>query len=242
MVEKTKAKVKPKNSLAIVIIVCALVVLLIFILLRNSIYTGNVTNYTDNVISDKNCYDKNVSYDKQVETVEYYTETVPYTEEVCNQENLAYKVENFVMNSNTCSDYDELCREENWLGICIDKITFCVDKTITCSLDLTNLDNEEQGTWAIQITFYDVNNRETVDTKEGSASLYPQSTRNLVYSSNIQSTNPEGNANKEISCSYTLTSLAKKTVCEEVTKYKDVQREKVVTKPVTEYRIERVCE
>lgn len=236
MVERGKTKGKPNNSslLIIGIIVC-IIIILVAVALSGGLFTGKVTD-------GPNCYDKNVSYEKQVQTVEYYTETVPYTEQECDQKQLAYKVDNFNMDENTCLDYDELCRDKALGLFCTDKVTFCVNKVVTCSLDFFNLDSEEQGIWKVRMIFYDTSSKSTIDEKEMSYRIYPQDETNMLFSTEIQSTNPEGDANKGISCRYEMLSLAEKTVCKDVTRYKDVQREKVVTKPVTDYKIEKVCE
>jgi len=90
--------------------------------------------------SSKNCREVQVPY----EEVEEYQETVPYTEEECESKDLAYNIENFVLNYNTCNEKKKEC-ESGFMGIPYDCIEYCVDRTISCSLDLRHLDNEEQG-------------------------------------------------------------------------------------------------
>jgi len=191
-----------------------------------------------------NCRDVQVSYEEQEEYLktEYYTETVPYTDTVCESKEIPYSINNFIMNYETCNEYQDVCNKYI-LGICSDKTTFCVDKSVSCSLDLKNLDNEEGGAWTIRFKFYERGTDTTIKNDDVTNYLYPQSSKQFIGNVRITSEGVEGNANKKITCVYQQVDLPKKQVCRDVTKYKEVQRERQVTayRPVTKYKTERVC-
>ena len=228
------------------LIATGIIIVLLGIFFSNTSITGNVVGGSEEIKSlsstkpTQTCKEVQVPYEKNIETIEYYSETVPYIENVCNQEELPYKIENFVMNYNTCNEVKNDC-ESCWYGAC-NCVSYCVDKSISCSLDLTNLDNGDQGSWTINFLFYEQGKSNSIEEKEVSQFLYPQTTKTFTGVTRIQGSNLDDNANKDLACNYQRINLAQKNVCEEVTKYKEVQREKVVVKPTTDYKIETICE
>ena len=225
---------KNKGQTKIIIIVAIVVIILI----GGGFYYGSITG---GVIDENNCREVETSYEETVENVEYYTETVPYIDNVCNEEELAYKVENWVMDFNNCNEEKYICHDDRWWG-CADEEYYCVDRSIACSLDLYNLDAEESGWWDINFNFIERETSNLVREDTETLSLYPQSSGHIQGAVRIQSEGVDGDSNKNLNCRYSLPIRATKQICEEVTKYKEVQREKVVTKPVTKYKTETVCE
>jgi hypothetical protein len=229
----SKDNKKKSNSLQNILIIGGIIILAIvaIVAFTNNSSTGNAIS---NLNSEKVCKEVQVPYDY----IEEYQETVPYTDTECETKNLAYNVENFVMDYNTCNEYQDICNKYI-LGICSDKTTFCVDKSVSCSLDLRNLDTEEQGSWTIRFSFYETGTTNLIiDSKDVIQFLYPQTTKTFTGISRIQSEGVDGDANKQITCSYIRETIPTKQICKDVTKYKEVTK----TRTVTRYRTEEKCE
>lgn len=227
-----KKEANPKNNalpIILTIVTIIVVVVLVLILLNNKSPTGNVVNEGN----QQTCKDVQVPYDY----LEEYQETVPYTDTECETKDIPYNIENFVMDSNTCNEYQDICNKYI-IGICSDKTTFCVDKSVSCSLDLRNLDTEEQGSWIIRFSFYESGTSSIIDSKDVSQFLYPQTTKKFTGVARIQSTGVDGDANKQITCSYIRATIPTKQICRDITKYQEVTK----TRTVTRYRTEEKCE
>ena len=92
-----------KNTKIVLGVFFSLVFIVSFIMI---IINSANNNFTSSVINDeKNCKE------------EIYTETVPYIETICNDEELAYKIENFILEENTCNEEEFICRKDV-LGVC----------------------------------------------------------------------------------------------------------------------------
>lgn len=182
----------------------------------------------------KICRDVQVPYDY----LEQYSETVPYTDRVCESKNLPYSVDQFVMIKNDCTDRD--CKDSDKILGLVCPNQFCTDKTVSCSLILKNLDNEQSGVWVTKFVFTTQGTSLTkqIKTEDVSSSLYPQTQETIVGTARIQSFGVDGDANKDITCAYTTTTIPTKQVCRDVTKYKEVTK----TRTVTRYRTENKCE
>lgn len=235
---------KEQKPIIIAILIVVLVIGGIFILVNlPTNYTGNVINNRED--NQQNCREEQMPYKTEEEYLktEYYIETVPYIEEECETEELAYSIDNFVRSYNTCNEYEDICIKY-FLGICTEKKTFCVDKSVSCSLNLRNLDNEEQGSWTIKFLFFEEGTSKDIDSDEISVFLYPQTSKTITGRTRIESEGEEGDANKEITCNYHRINLPTKKICEEITRYKEIQREKQITayRPVTKYKTETICD
>ncbi len=211
----------------------------LFILFLIGLYISNNSG-SQLFISTNNepkCSDVQVPYETQEEyqKTEYYTETVPYTDRVCESKNLVYSITDFSVDGG-CITYNERCIDYI-LGICSEKIKYCVNKEITCSLNLNNLDNEN-GQWGIEFLLYQGNSLS--NTQIITPSLYPQTNQRVSYTFSLIG---EEQADKTYSCSYRVSNTPTKQVCRDVIKYKDVQKSRQVTayKPVTNYRTETKC-
>ncbi len=232
MVDKNKEEVKVnKKVLSGVIIFIFIIVILLGIFLFSNSYlsSGNVVK---EVLS--NCKDVQVPYDEQ----ETYYESVPYTDQECDTINLAYSVENEVFDYDTCNKYEEVCNKFIF-GVCSDKTKYCVDKSVSCSLDLRNLDSSNSGTWTVKHLFSLTETNEDFKSTQTSIFIYPQSQERVINSVRIQSQGVEGDANKDIgSCFYQIVSIPTKQDCRDVIRYQDVKR----TRTVTKYKLETVCD
>ena len=134
-------------------------------------------------------------------------------------------------------DYDERCIDY-LLGICVEKETFCVDKRVHFGLNLNNFD-DESGVW--DITFIMYGDGGEIDSRLQSVSLYPRDNTGLYWTFQLTG---EEECKKKVTGTYSQGYIPTKTICEEVTKYKEVQREKQVTayRLITTYKTETVCE
>src|SRR3989344_2970897 len=124
------------TSIVIMILVIGIVLLLLF-RGSNDFGSGGIKSFSG---SDKNCRNIEVPYD----ATERYQESVPYTDRVCDTKKLVYSINNFVMNSNVCNKQEYVCKD-TFIGICTEKIYYCVDKSVSCSFSLRNIDNEQGG-------------------------------------------------------------------------------------------------
>lgn len=215
----------------ILIIVLASIVLLGVILFSSGTITGNS-------VGVPNCYDKQIEYEAEEEYLktEYYTETVPYQEEVCKQEELIYSIRDFDITS-SCVDYNERCIDYV-LGICTEKETFCVEKHVQFELKVNNQDTKF-GNWEIDFNMYAEGDLSQKKTQ--TVSVYPSESSQLYWTFLIYG---EEDCSKKITGNYVIESVPTKTICETITKYKEVEREKQVTayRPVTKYKNEQICE
>ncbi len=224
----------------------------VLIILRFLIFSevNSSSGITGNVVKTfQNCRDVQVSYEEEEEYLktEYYTETIPYTDNKCENKNLAYSVTNEHWITSSCLDFDKVCHKghNNFWGtyICDDEETFCAKRTLTYSGDINNLDSEKSGVWKVDIRF-NVDHK-LYETKTSSLSIYPQTTQSFTQSVTLISDGPSGIANKDgISAGFDVAKIPTKQICEEVTKYRDVQRTKEVTayRPVTKYKTEEKCD
>lgn len=191
---------------------------------------------------DRNCRDEQVAYNdsEQYAKTEYYTESVPYTDNECINTNLIYSITNAHWSPYACNHVSTQCNDPHWWG-CGNSTSFCTDQTLTFSVDVNNLD-DNPGTWTINIKFFrpDGSLYKAIPLTQ---SLYPRSTQTYTATTEITSDSPSGDANKAYTANYQETLIPTKQICHDVTKYKNVQRERQVTdyRPVTKYKTERVC-
>jgi hypothetical protein len=245
--QKQHKQIEKKSYNWVLIIIGAVFVIIVL----SVIFTGRMTTFSSSpnmpppVNSEPKCKDVQIPYESQEEYMktEYYTESVPYTDTECENKNIAYSIDNFRIVANNCNKEQDVCNKY-FLGICSDKTTFCVDRTISCSLELRNLDSEERGVFTVRFNFYEVGTSNAVKNEDASNLVYAQTTNTLTGVARITSEGIKGDANKQLSCSYAVPNIPTKQVCKDVIKYKDVQRERQVTayKPVTKYRTEQKCD
>lgn len=156
----------------------------------------------------QNCQQVQVPYND----IEYYIVSEPYTDQVCQYQNLIYSVENWFINS--------VCSKRNWLG-------FCIEETWTCSFDINNHDTEG-GAWKMGMTFFVDGSK--IEKDPQTLYVYPQSSTHFSWD---QVAGPTQN----VTCGYSTLSVPQKQVCQYITKYRDVQQSRTVTK----YRTETQC-
>jgi len=119
------------------------------------------------------------------------TDTAPST---CDEQQISYAIRNFNFYS-ICNEYNE---------------NICTNKIVNCSAEVDNLDYGTSGDFEIEFTFFD-ENRNKIDTKSPSYLLEPR--KSGIFEGIVELTSEEGNANKEISCSYATTKIPAKKVC-----------------------------
>jgi hypothetical protein len=223
----------------------------IFVLLGIALFlfaynvTSSMLSTSDSTeLSQPTCKYIQVPYESQEAYLktEYYTERVPYTDKVCEQKDIPYAIDNFRFVSSTCNQYREIC-QKYFLGLCTEKTVFCVDRTVSCALDLRNLDTEERAYFTIRFNFFERGSSSYIKYNEDSKLVYAQSSRAFTGTVRISSDGEDGDANKEISCNHVIMQRPTKMVCRDVINYRDIQRERQVTayRPLTKYRSERVC-
>ncbi len=188
------------------------------------------------------CKDVKVPYESQEEYLktEYYTETVPYTDQECEAKKLVYSVTNFMNIPSVCNKQEEVCHKSYPILGCTDKTVYCVDRSVYCSLNLNNLD-DERGTWSFKFDFFKRGSNSVDATgKNTNKWLYPHTSETIYGIGRI--------TKKELltttyTCRYYVTNEPTKQICRDVIKYRDIKKERQVTayRPVTKYRTEKKC-
>lgn len=219
------AKKKNLNPLYVVIIsiLALLVLILVIVLITNGSNnkTGNVINSnSDNQDSNNPSSPQTAPPTKNCRDIQ-----VPYTDNVCNDKNLIYSIpqQTFIVNTNKCNNQQYICKE-TFLTICTNKEYYCIDKTISCSLTLKNLDTDGSGIWGIDMNYIDKDTSNTIRTDNLSYFVYPQTDQQFTSSIEIISDSVNGDANKNITCSYQVVNIPTKQVCQYVTKYRTEQQ------------------
>jgi len=230
-------KEKTRSSKVPLIIIGSLIGFFALIWIISMIVNSNqpINNYQTNSSNSDSSYSVNPSC-RDVQTpydyVEEYQESEPYTDQECESKTLVYSITNFVFISSTCNNQLEECTNY-FLGICTDKIVYCTDRTLVCSVDINNLD-DERGSWTIKFNFYKQSDNSVGATDSPSTWLYPHTTETITGTGRITT--------KELydtpySCSYSAVNEPTKQVCRDVIKYHDVTK----TRTVTRYKTEQQC-
>ena len=103
------------------------------------------------------------------------------------------------MKEQTCNNYEE---------------NICVDKTSYCAIEVKNLDGETTGTFTIRFTHFEIQNQNNIiETEDVSFTLSPGEIKLFESEINIQSSGEDGNANKDISCTFSSEEIPTKMIC-----------------------------
>ncbi len=230
-----------KNTLIIVSGIVVFVLAVIMFTNGSITQTGNVLN-TESASKTPVCRTVQTPYESQEEYMktEYYTETVPYTDRVCETKNLIYSITDFTLMANVCDKKIEECTDYTF-GICTSKTTYCIGRSVACSLILNNLD-DESGSWTIGFKFFKQGSTSIDATDTVSKQLYPRASEKIIGGTDQITTKDP--LNTLYTCTYQVTQTPTKQVCRDVIKYKDVQKERQVTayRPVTKYTTEQKCD
>lgn len=118
------------------------------------------------------------------------------SEEGCEMLQISYSLKNFASN--------QICLEESG-GV-------CVMRQINCTIDVYNLD-EISGEFELNLVVFEESNYNEIESLIISKNVMSEKHENLFWSFNIESQGIEGNANKELGCSFETSSVPKKEVC-----------------------------
>lgn len=159
-------------------------------------------------------------------TTQTVTESEPYTEVECNNIQLKF-VDEWGDNDITCVNEicdrnEQYCVEKNFWGNCIryaDRCTHyaCTKYRMDCELEITNIDNE-YGTW--RLDGYSWNrelNRQEDFIKSVGVGINPTKSSTARWSFTYS-------AGDQRSCWYNWNTLPTKQVCDNVIRYRDVQK------------------
>ncbi len=176
-------------------------------------YTGMVT-YTDTVPINK---------------VETYQDTEAYTDKECNQvsikKNIDWGATKRPCLQQECAEHYQVCVDKNFWGNCVryeDRCRSyrCVKTRLDCSLNIKNID-DEGGTFKFEGYVINTDNGDESYIKDVSVYVRAQDTGTgywsyvYIYPSSYN-------------CRYKDFENAKKTVCENVIKYRTVTKERTV--------------
>ena len=116
----------------------------------------------------------------------------------CSEMQISYSLRNFIKNT-TCNSFDG---------------EICVDKTSRCSLEVQNLDDGTTGIFTIKFTHFELQDQNNIlETEPVSFTLSPDQMKIFESETQIQSSGVEGNANKDISCTFFSEQIPKKVIC-----------------------------
>lgn len=233
--EKKLKKEEKRHSKAfkaqnIVIVVLVLAILLVgFLFFGGTIPSFASSSYNQPPPQRQTCRDVQVPYSE----TEYYTESVPYTDQECETKNLVFNLQKGNDCNDRCTKTVEVCLKY-FLGICSSKETRCVAGQADYSITVTNLD-DEGGVWSYSGIFNTDSGR--LDGGTVRQYIYPRGSETFRFQykwsgNEANPVNPDLN-----SCSYSTEEIPQKEICRDVIKYKDVQKSRQVTK----YRTEEQC-
>lgn len=104
----------------------------------------------------------------------------------------------------------------NKISICnLEQDGFCVDKTVSCSVEVHNDDSSVTGTFSVELYFVEKGKlkNESVDYELREFTISPNQFQLFEDSTNVQSTGENGTANQEINCIFQTTEVPTKEVC-----------------------------
>jgi hypothetical protein len=92
---------------------------------------------------------------------------------------------------------------------------FCVDKTVSCSVQVHNDDNGVTGTFSVELYFVEQGKpkNQSIDYELRELTISPNQFQLFEDSTNVQSTGENGTANQEINCIFQTTEVPTKEVC-----------------------------
>ncbi len=93
--------------------------------------------------------------------------------------------------------------------------SICVDKTVTCSIVVENLDNEVNGFFDIKLIFLEEGKNQEYAFDSKTSRFFLNFGENHFFEdfTNIQSSGINGSANKNINCFFNTLEIPKKQVC-----------------------------
>ena len=115
------------------------------------------------------------------------------SEPTCILQQISYSLKNFEK-TQTCNQYDQGA---------------CINKTVTCSLQLTNLDFETSGTFEMRFNFFEAGQDEILESLTDSHNVGPRSP--VIFSTSAQFQGPD--ADKDLTCNFHTEQIPKKEVC-----------------------------
>lgn len=177
-------------------------------------------------LSKETCKDVQVPYDAQ----ETYTEKEPYSKTETYYESEPYVEE-------VCNNIPLAYNTQSGSCIQYQDNFFANDEPAKYSYTINNLDSASGGTFIVDIGFY-IGGQ--LIKEEQSQYIYPSSSKTF-YAEKMATID---------SCYFNVKVIPTKQVCEDVTKYHDVQKTRQVTdyktvtktRTVTKYKTETVCE
>ena len=110
---------------------------------------------------------------------------------------ISYALKNFMKNS-ICLAYSN---------------NICTSKKVDCSVDIYNLDETISGQFTLKIILEYSQNNTPVQEFSFSDTINSQSSKTFEKSIIFESQSPEGEANKDYTCSFLTVSVPKKEVC-----------------------------
>jgi len=214
-------------------------VLFIFLMLFLTLISIKTLNLTGNAFynkSNQECKEINTPY----ETIEEYNQTIPYTDQECENKKLSYKSSDDQLNRKVeCIEIHEQCKSfrisQNGEETCNEYEIICDKYRETASFQITNLDNQE-GQWTFEWKKSCINNQETCQIldneliKTENFIIDPTETKKSTASITYNHENKEH-------LFVSLIQYPSKEICRDVIKHKDI----IKTRKIIQYKKETVC-
>ncbi|OPY88337.1 MAG: hypothetical protein A4E71_00548 [Smithella sp. PtaU1.Bin162] len=174
---------------------------------------------------EKVTYTENVPVNK----VEKYSDTEPYTDNVCNSVDIKYTTKWGQSESSClqqkCAQNTQDCVETNWLGNCVRYQDRCIryeceQYRIYCKLDVKNID-DTAGAFSLKGYVIDANNQK-IYVQDVSIYVQAQDTVTAIWTYVYNSPAIINN------CIYDSLKVSQRTKCENVIKTRTVSKERTV--------------
>lgn len=183
------------------VIVFVLILITGIYVLKNNKLNQREKNIAGSLILEyqEDANDKNYSNFLEGNEEDMNSPTIQGSELGCITKQISYSMINLSKKS-TCNQYQD---------------DICIDKTTECSIEVHNRDNEIAGFFEIELIFTEEGGNKEIplDSKTSRFFLKPMTYNVFKDSINIQSTEQDGPANKDITCLFNTLEVPKEKVC-----------------------------
>ena len=194
-----------KGSGNIIVISIALILFIILVtglfILKYNKDNQREKSIAGNLISEhqEDTNDKNYSDFLDSNKENMNSSTIQGSESECIEKQISYSMINLNKTS-ICNHYEN---------------EICTDKTVECSIEIHNRDNEVGGFFGVELIFIEEeeNIENSLGTKTSRFFLGPMTHNTFKDSINIQGTEEDNLANKNINCLFNTLEVPRKMVC-----------------------------
>jgi len=209
-----------KKPIILILILAVIILVSLFLLINNLIKLANTANKNDNPETNLENQINESSKDNQEEQEEdaqnfstgsgsssgaggsgggggggSSSSSSAGTTNQCSQ--ISYALKNFIKSS-ICLSFSG---------------NICINKKVDCSVEVHNLDESISGQFAIKITLENLQDNIPLQEFSFSDTINSQNFKTFEKSITFESQSPEGEANKNYTCSFSTLEVPKKEIC-----------------------------